>query len=139
MKLVYNRCEEVAKWVGYRLMKDSNAFIPCEAIGIERDGKLIAGVIYNKYEPGLLVEMSIASVDSSWCSRHNLRALFSYPFAQLGLRRVQALCSAKDEGVQMFLKRLGFKQEGVHRCAYHDGSDAVSFGMLGHECKWLEA
>ncbi len=135
--LVYGGDERVARWVGEKLMKDPKAFIPCMAIGIEREGKLIAGVVYNKYEPELLIEMSIASVDKSWCTRHNLNALFTYPFAQLRLKRVQALCSAKDEGVQMFLKRLGFTHEGTHPCAFDDGGTALSFGMLKQHCRWL--
>lgn len=137
MRLVYGRDEEVAEWVGKQLMKDAEAFKPCVAVGIERDGQLIAGVVYNNYQPNLLIEMSIFSVDSKWASRHNLKALFHVPFTQYNLRRIQALCSAKDEGVQMFLKRLGFTHEGTHPCAYHDGGTALSFGMLKQHCKWL--
>lgn len=135
--LIYGRDDEVAEWVGVRLMKDAEAFKPCKAIGVERDGKLVAGVVYNKYEPGLLIEMSVVSIDKAWATRHNLKALFAYPFTQLNLGRVQALCSAKDEGVQMFLKRLGFTHEGTHPCAYHGGGTALSFGMLKNQCKWL--
>lgn len=135
--LVYGGDERVAKWVGEQLMRDAESFSPCKAIGIERDGKLIAGVVYNKYEPNLLIEMSIASLDKRWCTRHNLIALFRYPFIQLNLKRVQALCSANDKGVQMFLKRLGFIHEGVHPCAYHDGGTAYSFGMLKHQCRYI--
>jgi len=135
--LVYGQDDRVAEWVGKQLMKDAEAFKPCKAIGLEKNNRLIAGVIYNKYEPGLLIEMSIASLDKSWCTRHNLKALLGYPFAQLQLKRVQALCSDKDEGVQMFLKRLGFAHEGTHPCAYHDGGTALSFGMLKHQCKWI--
>ena len=135
--LVYGQDDLVAGWVGQKLMKEAEAFKPCKATGIERDGKLIAGVVYNKYEPGLLIEMSIASIDKSWATRHTLKALFQYPFTQLNLGRVQALCSAKDEGVQMFLKRLGFTHEGTHPCAYHDGNTALSFGMLKNQCRWL--
>jgi RimJ/RimL family protein N-acetyltransferase len=134
--LVYGQDERVAEWVGKQLMKDAEAFKPCVAVGIERDDELIAGVVYNNYV-GHLIEMTIASLDKRWCDRHNLKALFAYPFTQLGLRRVQALCSDKDEGVKMFLKRLGFTHEGTHPCAYHDGGTALSFGMLKNNCKWL--
>jgi len=135
--LVYGEDELVARWVGNQLLKDTESFLPCKAIGIEKDGELIAGVIYNKYEPNLLIEMSIASLDKRWATRHNLNALYSYPFIQLGLKRVQALCSQKDEGVQMFLKRLGYTHEGTHPCAFDDGGTALSFGMLKHQCRWI--
>lgn len=136
--LVYGQDERVAEWVGEQLMKDDEAFKPCKAIGLEKNNRLIAGVVYNKYEPNLLIEMSIASLDKRWATRHNLVALFSYPFIQLNLKRVQALCSDKDEGVQMFLKRLGFVHEGTHPAAYYDGGTAMSFGMLRNDCKWIK-
>lgn len=136
MTLIYGQDDRVAEWVGEQLMRDKSAFLPCKAIGIEKDGKLIAGVVYNNYV-GHLIEMTIASLDKRWATSHNLKALFRYPFIQLNLKRVQALCSANEKGVQMFLKRLGFIHEGTHPCAYHDGGTAYSFGMLKHQCRYI--
>ncbi len=143
MRLVYDQSDALCRWAGLKLANDENAFQPAVAIGVEHEGKIIASIVYNKYTTDnknqpLLIEMSIASVDKRWCTRHNLNALFYYPFAQLRLKRVQALCSAKDEGVQMFLKRLGFIYEGTHRSAYVDGGDAMTFGMLKSECRWVK-
>lgn len=140
--LIYNQSSLLCKWAGLHLFNDEHAFDPATAIGIQRNGKVIAAVIYNNYTSDnrnqpLLCEMTIFSVDKRWATRHNLQALFAYPFHQLKLKRVQAICSANDEGVQMFLKKLGFTHEGTHRQAYQDGGDALSFAMLKHECKWL--
>lgn len=139
MSLLYGADEDVAKWVSGQL--GGVEFTPYKAIGVLSGQKLIAGVVYSDYHEApdgrpLYIEMTIASVDKSWCSRHNLSALFKYPFKQLRLPRVQALCSAHDEGVQMFLQRLGFVREGYHPLARHDG-DAISFGMLKNHCKWI--
>jgi len=38
----------------------------------------------------------------------------------------------------MFNKRLGFQLEGIHRQAWPMGGDALSFGMLKPECKWIK-
>lgn len=114
-----------------------------KAIGIVKDNKLICGVVYTNYSINSKtgsphsIEMSIFSIDKSWCNRHNLRVFFGYPFIQLGLKRVQTTCSADIEGVIMFNKRLGFKKEGYHREAFHDGTDAISWSMLKSECKWV--
>jgi RimJ/RimL family protein N-acetyltransferase len=137
VNFVFGKDKEIAEWVGIQLAKDAEAFYPCTAIGIEKEGKLIAGVVYNNYQPELLIEMSIASLDKRWATRHTLRALFVYPFIQLNLKRVQALCSAKNEGVIMFLKKLGFTHEGTHPCGYHGGVTALSFGMLKSDCRWI--
>lgn len=138
MMLVYGHDRELCTWASLGLFGEPDAFDDkTVAIGIIKNDKLIAAVIYNNYIPKISIEMSIFSVDRSWATRYNLRQLFRYPFTQLGLRRVSALCSASNEGVIMFLKKLGFQQEGRHPQARHDGGDALSFGMLKHQCKWL--
>jgi len=112
------------------------------AVGVLKENKLIAGIVYNNqhdYADGkpLSVEMSIYTIDKSWCSRHTLRTLFQIPFIQYNLERVQTHCSSIDEGVIMFNKRLGFKIEGLHPKAWPLGGDSLSWGMLKSECKWI--
>lgn len=136
--ILYGADQDVCEWVSNQLFGENYAFdSKSKAIGVVKDNELIAGVIYNNYQPNLLIEMSIASIDKQWCSKHNLRAFFKYPFIQLGLERVQTLCSAKEGGIIMFNQRLGFKKEGYHRMAWPLGGDAISFGMLKSECKWI--
>lgn len=138
--LLYGADDDVCEWAGVQLFGDKTIFHPpAIGIGVISGEKLIAGIVYNNYRPGIVgsIEMSIASIDKKWCSRHNLKQLFSYPFAQLKLGRVETHCRAQDEGVMMFLERLGFAKEGVHRMAYHDGSNAISYAMLKSECRWL--
>lgn len=128
----------VREWVSVQLFGCKDGFNETDtAIGVLRESKLIAGVVYNNYVKNVSIEMSIASIDKRWALRHNIRAFFKYPFTQLDLRRVTALCSKKEGDTMDFLKRLGFTQEGIHRQAHYDGSDAVSFGMLKPECRWL--
>lgn len=140
--LVYDQSALLCKWASLKLFNTDDGFDPAKAIGVKLGDNIVAAVVYNNYVTDmnnnpLLCEMSIVSVDKRWATRYNLRALFEYPFHQLKLKRVQALCSANDEGMQMFLKRLGFTHEGTHREAYRDGGDAMSFAMLKNECKWI--
>jgi len=137
--LVYGHDRELCAWASLGLFGVADAFDEkAVAIGVIRNDRLVAAVIYNNYVSNISIEMSIYSVDKKWATRYNLKQLFSYPFTQLGLRRVTALCSATNEGVIMFLKKLGFQLEGNHRMAHHDGGDALSFGMLSTECKWIK-
>jgi hypothetical protein len=142
LKLLYGCDEGLCKWAGLVIAGNETIFSqPATAIGIiSDDGQNLAGaVVYNNLRTcGIgAIEMSIATVDKRWATRHNLQALFSYPFTQLGLGRVEAHCREQDEGVAMFIKKLGFQKEGVLRCAAVDGTNAISFGMLKHECRWL--
>lgn len=136
--IVYNQSKLINEWVSIGLFGVRDAYDEkCVSVGVERNGKLIAGVVYSDYQPDISIEMSIFSIDKRWCSRHNLKILFGIPFTQYKLRRVQIICSAKNEGAIMFVKKIGFKQEGYHPEAYADGSDAISFGMLKKECRWI--
>jgi len=127
----------IRSWVSGQLFGDCAQFDEkCTAIGVMENGKLLAGVVYSDYRPNLSIEMNIASVDKRWCSRHNLKIFFQYTFTQLNLGRAQATCSVMNEGAISMLLRLGFKQEGYHPQARYDG-DALSFGMLKHNCKWI--
>ena len=138
MTLVYGADKEICAWASEIIFGHSEAFDEKSiAIGVIKDGALIAAVVYNNYHKNISIEMSIASVDKRWATRHNLKAFFTYPFTQLNLGRVQTLCSSSDKGVIMFNKRLGFVPEGYHRKAWPLGGDAVSWAMLKDECRWL--
>lgn len=133
----------VSKWVSSQIYGGVNVFDDkARAIGVLSGEDLIAGVVYSEYREDihgqpLSMEMSVATIDKRWATRHNLRTFFAYPFIQLKLKRVQAVTSVHNEGAIKMLKRLGFSQEGTHKCAYQDGSDAVSFGMLSSDCGWM--
>lgn len=113
------------------------------ALGIIHKATLVAGVVYTGMQcrpdgTTYAIEMSIASVDKSWCNRHNLQILFAYPFRQLKLKRVTATCARKNKKVRMFLTRLGFRFEGIGRESWPLGGDSAAYAMLQPECKWLK-
>jgi hypothetical protein len=128
--------EAIARWVTSRLGLPD--FEPCIAIGITRGADLIAGVVYAAYCQAN-IEMTIASASPAWCTRAVLKSLFWYPFEQLGCHRVTAITEGKNRPVREFLLRLGFQEEGVMRRSYLSGADAVIYGMLREECRWLSA
>lgn len=140
--LVYGSDKELCDWASTLIFRIPEQFQNSKAIGVSNNGKIIAAVIYSNYylKPdgtGLSIEMSIASIDKRWATRHNLKAFFSYPFIQLGLERVWTQCSLNDGEIMQFNKRLGFIQEGIHRKAWPLGGDSASFGMIKDGCKWL--
>ena len=136
--IVFNHHADVCNWASNILFGHYGAFDDkARAMAVIKDDRIIATVVYTDYQPGISIEMSIATVDKTWATRHNIKAFFSYPFIDLGVKRVTTLCSANERDIIMFNKRLGFKPEGYHRKAHHDGSDAVSFGMLKEECRWI--
>jgi RimJ/RimL family protein N-acetyltransferase len=139
--LVYGRSAEVAEWVAAH-WPEPISFEGTVAIGIAQPtgpetARLIAGVVYSNLSfDGANIDMSIASVSPRWCSRTVLGAVFAYPFETLKVRRVTALTQRRSKHVRAFLKRLGFREEGIARHGYAR-DDAVVHGMLRAECRWI--
>jgi hypothetical protein len=71
VNLVYGHDAAVARWVQERAPHAQNGFRDFVAIGIERNGDLVAGVVYNEYR-GHSIHASIASSDPRWASRRTL-------------------------------------------------------------------
>lgn len=138
--LIYDARKDLLDWASKQIFGDTGHVFDeaSEAIGVALGDRLIAAVIYSNHSPNLNIEMSIASIDKRWATRSNLKAFFAYPFIQLGLKRVSTQCSANEGSIIEFNRRIGFTPEGYHRQAWHTGGDVVSFGMLKHECKWLD-
>lgn len=142
--ILYGAHEELNDWVSYNVLGVTGVYDKAsKAIGHVKDGKLISAVTYNNFKirpdgTFLTVEMGIYSIDKSWATRQYLEAIFSYPFIQLGLERVQTACSAENKGVIKFNQKIGFVPEGYHRKAWPLGGDSISFSMLREECKWIK-
>lgn len=141
--IVYGANAALSDWVSLNVLGSIGLYDGAsKAIGHIKDGKLIAAVTYNNFRMRpdksiFTVEMGVYSNDRGWATRGFLRAVFDYPFNQLGLERVQTMCSADRQDVIAFNKKLGFVQEGFHRKAWPLGGDSVSFSMLREECKWI--
>jgi RimJ/RimL family protein N-acetyltransferase len=133
--LVYGRDEEVAEWVGKRLDEDN--FCQTAAIGVEENGKLIAGVVYNLYNGPSICMHVAAEPGKIWLSKNSLFKFFAYPFIQLGCNRVTGLVRVDNIEARRFDEHLGFVQEGVIRKGATDGTDMILYGMLKEECRWL--
>lgn len=137
VRLVFGSDDLVAKWIGERVQIDD--FGPCVTMSIvDEEGVMLGGCLFNNYRPPN-IEATIATIGSRWCSRRVLAGIFSYPFGQLGCKRVTAITEVMNQPARAFLCRLGFQQEGVLRQAFPNGTDAVVYGMLSSECRWFTA
>lgn len=130
--------EFVAHYVRARIGNIRNAELgPLAAFGAVRDGVLIGGVVFYRYT-GHDIHFAAAADRSDWiASRGTLAALFDYPFCQLGCARVTAMTGRRNGRARDLLKRLGFREEGIHALALDGIQDAVSYGMTRPSCRWL--
>lgn len=133
--LVLGRDAEVAEWVADNIPHVSH-FKDMAAIGVERNGELIGGVVYHEFR-GNDIQMSCAAANPRWLKRGFLNALFAYPFLQLGCDRVSSFAPKKNMHTRRFLEKLGFKEEGNMRRGFKN-DDCILYGMLKEDCKWIE-
>ncbi len=108
------------------------------AIGITLDDKLIAGAVYSEYRPPVDIRESFASISPKWANKYTLRQLFGFPFIHLGVRRMSSIVGSDNIASVDLTERLGFKREGVCRASMDNGSDAIIYGMLKEECRWIK-
>lgn len=137
-RIVWDQPERVMQFVAERT--GEAAYRDYTAIGLERDGELVAGVVFTLYTgPGGAVMMHVASDGRRhWMTPAFLSASFRYPFMQMECRRVTGLVRADNVDAQRFDEHLGFKREGLIRQGCNDGTDLILYGMLKSECRFLE-
>lgn len=99
---------------------------PFTTIGFERDGKIIAGVVFNnKAERD--IEVTVAGERGAF-THGFLRAVGHYVFTQLDCLRISI--TTRQRHVGEIAMRLGAQPEGVKRNYYGENDHAMLFGIL---------
>lgn len=105
----------------------------------EKDGEILAVVVYNNWNPGNSAELSVAAVDGrQWLTRPFLFAVFANPFLEWGCRRVWSVIDDDNHKSIKLCSHLGFQQEGRIRQGAGPAKDKLIFGMLKDECRYIE-
>jgi RimJ/RimL family protein N-acetyltransferase len=127
--------EPVVSWVAERVHEHGN-FGAAVGIGLEKGGRLVAGVVYNDYN-GANICMHVASDGSKrWMTREYLHACFDYPFNVAGVRRITGLVGEGNTEARRFDEHLGFKLETMLWGAHPTGNLMV-YVMWREYCRFL--
>lgn len=125
--------DRVAKFVADNATHDSSN---CGTIGIEDDGQIIAGVLYDDCN-GANVCMHVAAKPGvNWLTRDFLKLNFGFAFDGLGVRRVTALVPESNHRSTRFCIHLGFTLEARLRDACPDG-DMLVLVMHRRDCRFV--
>lgn len=103
---------------------------PYVAIGLERNGEIVAGILLNHYERA---DIHATIAGKVW-SKGLLKAASSYVFDQLGCERITAV-TQKENAVE-FARRLGGQIEGRLRNHFGNGHDGTIIGILRSEARY---
>lgn len=109
---------------------------PYTALGVVRSGVLLGGTVWHNYI-GHNIEVSIAFDRADWARPSTLRRLFAYPFIQLEVARITAVVAKRNARCRKLTVGLGFKLEGTIRKGFDGKQDAMIYGLLRDECRFL--
>lgn len=127
--------DRIGPWVGQRL---GWPWVPGmgAAIGKIRDGQIVAGIVYERYN-GACVTMHLAG-SGNWLDRTLLWMAFDYPFRQLGVKRITAPVAQSNVRCRQFIEHVGFELEAILHDAYPDGNLLI-YKMLTDQCRYKDA
>ena len=124
MNYLFGHDEEVARFVAQLIPSfRGRGFGNCKAIGvIDREGLLIAGLVYHHYDPeAQVIEISAAALPGRvWMTRETLRLMFQYPFLQCGCQMVIQRIPADDYRQVRQMQAFGYDLIGVPRMLGRD-------------------
>lgn len=126
MTPLYGHSEAVAAFVASLIPECSRGFGNCTAIGVLDGEKLVAGLVYHNWNPDSgVIEMSCAAVTSRWLTRPVLRAIYDYPFNQVGCQLAVARVAEDATHLRRMWKAIGADEYIIPRLRGRTASEAI--------------
>jgi len=110
----------------------------CQAIGVEMDGELKVGVMYNGFTgAGGSISMHWRCDDPKATSKTFFWMAFDFPFNQLGVCVVYGIVNSNNHKAKQIDEKLGFKREHVLQGYFPDG-EGILYSMTREQCRWIK-
>ena len=103
--------------------------------GIERDGVLVCGVMFENFT-GRSVQIHVAKEPDARMNRAWLRALFGYAFNTAKVHKIIGVIDSENSESLRFTRHIGFKDEAVIKDAGPVG-DFHILTMTRPKCRFL--
>ena len=123
-------CHFVARETGGEYFAGSG-----QGIGIERDGEIECGVLFENYN-GRSVQIHVACKPGARMTKEWLRTLFTYAFVQLKVNKIIGLVDSANTNALAFDENIGFKTEMTITNAGRV-ADLVVISMTEENCRWI--
>jgi len=108
-----------------------------KAIGIDKDGIIKAGVMYDGYtgENGS-ISSHFRCDDPKVITKFFYQIVFDYPFRIAKVKRITNLVNENNLHSRDITERLGFTEETKLENYFPDG-DAIIYRMYRQQCRWI--
>jgi RimJ/RimL family protein N-acetyltransferase len=110
-----------------------------QGIGLERDGELIAGIIYEGYNQQSIWAHIAAEPGSQWLNKEYLRFCTLYAFEYCKVQMILGYMDAANTQALRFARHLGFKEEARISKAAQGGGDILIMKMRPEDCRYMKA
>ena len=132
MSFEISNSHQVGEWVAKRVRGGYWAE-RSQAIGLKRDGEIVAGVIYENWNHQSIV--CHIAVEGRMTSAY-LAAIFDYPFNVCQVQKIIVpVPSANGESVSL-VQKMGFTEEARIKDAHPEG-DIVFYVLARDACRYL--
>lgn len=133
--IIPNQKDRVGAWVAGRIRRDAPWGV-FEAIGLEENGELVAGMVVTDYVKNARCSVHLAGDGRRWLNREYLGFCCRYMFDQLGCKVVIGLVDADNEQALKFDRHFGFTdlvrvKDGAGDC------DLIVLELRREHCRWL--
>ena len=108
-------------------------------IGLERDGELVAGILYEGYNKQSIWGHVAAEPGSQWLNKEFLRFCCDYAFVTCGVQMVLGYMEASNAHALRFANHLGFRETARITQAARDGGDILILKMRKEDCRYTKA
>ncbi len=130
--------EEIGKYVALKvgLTRELTPGMYTAFAVVDDNKDLVAGVVIAEFR-GTDCEIICAGENAMAWRPHVCKAVFEYIFTQLGCVRCTSITTKANTKARRFLEGLGFCLEGNLRLGYDGRKDALIYGLLASECRYL--
>lgn len=106
----------LGEWVHLRIFGEPGSFAPHSSMGVFDGETLIGASIFHNWVPSSgVMEISSAAVDRRWLHPRVIRALFAFPFDEMGAQLVALRVSDRNDTMISIARRFGFSETHIPR------------------------
>lgn len=105
-------------------------------IGLERDGRMVAGVLYVSNNGSSICTHIAGEPGARWMTRAYLHAIFHYPFCEVGVNQILCWVEHSNAQSRRFVEHLGFTLVAKLPSAGKNNADVLIYRMTKEECRY---
>lgn len=125
---VYDYPDAVRAFVENGLWQGTRQFGKCTSVGFANENEgLVAGFVFHNYDPDTnVIEVSGYSARRDWCTLPLFKALFEYPFDDLGVRLVAARHSEHNRRARRIWRAIGANEYTIPELRAEGEAEVIS-------------